>query len=637
MCRITGIWDLHRSCDLVATCERMRDTLIRGGPDDAGIYLDREANLALGHRRLSIIDLTPTGHQPMTTSDRRFTICYNGEVYNYQEIRKELEAIGMSFCGTSDTEVLLNAFAFWGPACVERFIGMFAFAIWDARERALVLYRDRIGVKPLYYYQHNGLFAFASELKALHITLSSLLEIDPVSLGEFFHYGYIASPRSIYKHTFKLEPGHWLKVSASHTSEKHQYWSYMHAFSGTPNPITEEDAADALEEIMVDAFRKRLIADVPVGVFLSGGIDSSLVTAILAKHTNAPIKTFTIGFQEESYDESSWARRIAQYLGTEHTEKVVTPEHAKRILPLWPEIFDEPFGDISGIPTTIIAQMTQQHVKVSLSADGGDELFCGYHRYWVMKRLETIMQNFPRCIPKVAGNVINMLGIDTVADMVQLVPRFRLPALKDRLRKFQAVLSHWQNNAAGAYLFAVGYWLPHEIRQLTGAYADPRPPVNAMGEDLLNSMMLWDLVHYLPEDILTKVDRATMFASLEGRDPFLDHRIVEFALRLPIGLKYKQGTMKYLLKKLLSRYLPKELYDRPKQGFAVPIYSWLHDDLREMVETYLNPAEIKRQNYIDHKTMEKTVREFKAKNGSIAVDRVWLLLVFMMWRHRYSL
>lgn len=635
MCRITGIWDLKHTLEPSTTCERMRDTLTHGGPDEAGLFFDPMANLALGHRRLSIIDLTSTGHQPMATADGRYTICYNGEVYNYREIRSDFEAMGVRFRGTSDSEVLLHAFAVWGPSCVERFIGMFAFAVWDTHESTLYLFRDRIGVKPLYYYQHDGIFAFASELKALHAALDGRLEIDPIALGEFFHYGYIAGPRAIYRHTCKLEPGHWIKVSSDHTLTKHCYWSFRHALTNPPLALTEDAAADALEELMVDAFQKRLIADVPVGVFLSGGIDSSLVTAILARHTAAPLQTFTIGFREPSYDESPWARRIAEHLGTAHTEAIVTPDHAREILPLWPEIYDEPFGDISGIPTTIVARTTHAHVKVSLSADGGDELFCGYPRYQVMQRLDHALHAMPAFLPRTAGAIIRFLGLDAFAALAQTWPKLRLPAIQDRLRKLQAILADWQGDTPSAYPYAVAYWLPHEIQVLLGAYRDPRslPDTN----DLLNALMHWDLRHYLPEDILTKVDRATMFNSLEGRDPMLDHRIVEFALRLPLHLKYRDGSTKYLLRKILGRYLPSQLFERPKQGFAVPIYSWLHNDLMGLVDTYLNPDVLHGQTVLDPLLVEKTVWEFTSKRGSIAVDRIWLLLVFMMWRERYGL
>ena len=614
----------------------MRDTLTRGGPDDEGLYIDTSAGLALGHRRLTIIDLTETGHQPMTTHDGRYTITYNGEVYNYRELRKDLEAEGVRFRGSSDTEVVLNAFALWGPKSVEKFIGMFAFAIWNSCEKALYLFRDRIGVKPLYYYNKGGIFAFASELKAIHAGLGRELEIDEAALGEFFHYGYISAPRSIYRNTYKLEPGCWMRVSSDHTIEKHRYWSYQQICETALPGENEEVIADRLEEIMIDAFTKRLIADVPVGVFLSGGIDSSLVTAILARHTNTPIKTFTIGFHEKNYDESLWAGKIADHLGTEQTRQIVTPDHAKKILPAWPEIYDEPFGDISGIPTTIVSQMTRQHVKVSLSADGGDELFCGYHRYWVMNNLNRFITPLPTLLPRLAGKTMGFLGNDRVSDIAQALPRLRLPAIKDRMRKFQAVLANWQGTAAGAYPYSVGYWLPHEIENLTGAYTDQRRGLDTVGSNLLDAMMNWDFQYYLPDDILTKVDRATMYTSLEGRDPFLDHRIVEFARTLPLELKYKDRSMKYILKKLLGRYLPEKLFDRPKQGFAVPIYSWLHDDLMELVETHLNPDVLRNQSSIDPGLVEKTIAEFRNKNGSIAVDRIWLLLVFMMWKEKYG-
>jgi asparagine synthase (glutamine-hydrolysing) len=635
MCRITGIWSRGPIPGLEDTCLYMCNAMIRGGPDDQGLFIDNRSGIAMGHRRLSIIDLTSTGHQPMTTPDGRFTICYNGEVYNYRELRRQLEAQGIIFRGTSDTEVAVNAFAAWGPSGVERFIGMFAFAVWDSVEKCLYLFRDRLGVKPLYYCLQNGVFAFASELKALHAGFASELQVDAEALGEFFHYGYISAPRSIYRNIWKLEPGCWLKVDSDHVIEKHRYWSWDRVGDGTWVAVSEEACLDRLEEIMADAFSRRLIADVPVGVFLSGGVDSSLVTAILAKNTDHPIRTFTVGFKEKNYDESVWARRIAEHLCTEHTEETVTPDHAKEILPLWPEIYDEPFGDISGIPTAIVSRITRQHVKVSLSADGGDELFCGYHRYWVMNSLDRFTRYLPSALPRTAGKLLGLLGSDRVASLFQAYPKLRLPGIKDRMRKFQAVLSNWNGNAWSAYPYAVGYWLPHEVTRLTGEYRDPRSPLLSFNGNLLEAMMAWDLQHYLPEDILTKVDRATMYNGLEGRDPFLDHRIVEFARTLPLDMKYRNGQTKYILKKLLKRYLPEDLFMRPKQGFAVPIYTWLHDDLMEMVKEYLNPDSLREQNYVDPAIVQDTISEFQKNRGSIAVDRIWLLLVFMMWRQHY--
>lgn len=637
MCRIAGIWTQAGRTDLAHICISMRDTMIHGGPDDDGLFVDSCAGIALGHRRLSIIDLTETGHQPMTTPDGRYTICYNGEVYNYRELRRRLEIQGTSFQGTSDTEVALHAFAVWGPACVEKFIGMFAFAVWDSADECLYLFRDRLGVKPLYYYHCNGTFAFASELKALHAGFAGVLQINTEALGEFFHYGYISSPRSIYHNTWKLEPGHWLKVTSGNGFEKHRYWPLGPGEESLQASESEESYLDRLGEIMTDAFSRRLIADVPVGVFLSGGVDSSLVTAILAKNTGHPIRTFTIGFKEKNYDESVWARRIAEHLCTEHTEEIVTPDHAKEILPQWPDIYDEPFGDISGIPTTIVSRITRQHVKVSLSADGGDELFCGYHRYWVMNTLDRLTRHLPSAFPRTAGRLLGILGSDRAASLSQAYPKLRLPAIKDRMRKFQAVLSNWNGHAWSAYPYAVGYWLPHEVCALTGTYRDPREPLDISNVHLLEAMMTWDLQHYLPEDILTKVDRATMYHSLEGRDPFLDHRIVEFARTLPLDMKYRNGQTKYILKKLLKRYLPEDLFMRPKQGFAVPIYTWLHEDLMEMINEYLNYDSLQAQTYLDPAPIMNTVSEFKQKRGSIAVDRIWLLLVFMMWKQRYHM
>jgi len=643
MCRIAGIWTNSNPAELSRRCITMRDMLYRGGPDDAGLFVDEKAGLALGHRRLSVIDLSTSGHQPMTAG--RYTICYNGETYNYRELRQELIGLGHSFGSASDTEVVLKAFIQWGPDCVNRLNGMFAFAVWDKEEKALHLYRDRMGVKPLYYYSHGGTFAFASELKALHAGLKDQLELNQAALGEFFHYGYIGAPRSIYRHVRKLEPGHWLKISADHNVQDHCYWSAGNFPIQCASPLNEVQLTDQLEELMIDSFQKRLIADVPVGVFLSGGVDSSLVTAILARHTSTTLKTFTIGFNEKNYDEAGWARRIANHLGTEHTDQIVGPEQARAILPLWPEIYDEPFGDISGIPTTIVAQMTREQVKVSLSADGGDELFCGYHRYWVMQGLDKRLGGLPPGLVRSGGKLLGLVGSDKVASLSQVIPRLRLPAIKDRFRKLEAVLSNWNGSAASSYPYAVGYWLPDEIEALTGGYSNARPGLSIFPlshpsggrDDLLEAMLRWDLRHYLPDDILTKVDRATMFCSLEGRDPFLDHRLVEFALRLPMRYKQQGNQMKYILKQVLCRYLPREMFERPKQGFAVPIYEWLHDDLMHLVDQYLNPDALKTQSFLDPALVTRLVHDFKQHNGSVAVDRLWLVLVFMLWRERYGL
>ena len=636
MCRIAGIWKLGDAEASPLVCERMRDTMVRGGPDDAGMYYDRNADLALGHRRLSIIDLSATGRQPMSTDDGRYTICYNGEVYNYRELRKDLESKGCLFKGASDTEVVLNAFVLWGTDCVQRFIGMFSFAVWDSVAQALYLFRDRMGVKPLFYHLHNGVFAFASELKAIASAFPKKLEVSQEALGEFLHYGYISAPRSIFKYTWKLEPATWMKVSRDLDIQKHTYWRPDCVDRCRSESRSTDHILDELEELLTDAFQKRLIADVPVGVFLSGGIDSSLVTAILARHTTSTIKTFTIGFKEKAYDESNWARRVAEHLGTAHTQEIVTPEHVRNLLPEWPRIYDEPFGDISGIPTTIVSRMTRKHVKVSLSADGGDEQFCGYHRYWVMNRLNQRLGRVPKRVVRLGGRLIKGMGSDHVSALARIHPKLKLPALKDRMRKFQAVLENWDGSVVSAYPYAVGYWLPHELERLMGSYEDPRPGINIQGRDVMHAMMDWDMRFYLPDDILTKVDRATMYCSLEGREPFLDHRIVEFAQRLPLHMKYRDGSMKYILKELLKRYLPRELFDRPKQGFAVPIYSWLHDDLVHLVRDYLNPDVIRNQTEIDPEMVAETVSDFYDKGSSIVVDRIWLLLVYMMWREGYG-
>lgn len=635
MCRIAGIWSPLPGYDVAGACSRMTETLVHGGPDDSGLFADETSGFAMGHRRLTIIDLTETGRQPMRSADGSCTITYNGEVYNFCELRGELEAKGFTFRGTSDTEVVLNAFCAWGPRCTERFIGMFAFAVWDAAAKRLHLFRDRLGIKPLYYYNDGEIFAFASELKAIHSVLCGRLEVDREALGEFFHYGYIGAPRTIFRHVRKLEPGCRAVVDPSLRIEIHRYWSLEERAQEAPFTDDEETLADRLEELMADAFTKRLIADVDVGVFLSGGIDSSLVTAIIARHAHSTVRTFTIGFAERGYDESAWARAVARRLGTEHTEYTVTPRDAREVLARWSDIYDEPFGDISGIPTSIVSALTRRHVKVSLSADGGDELFCGYRIYKVMDRLARILARTPGRTTRPCGILLGMAARGAASSACRLITPAGANALWDRLRKLGALLANWEGDARASYPYAVAYWLPDEAARLTGGYEDPRNHGVAPSRTILEHMMLWDMVYYLPDDILTKVDRASMSVGLEGREPLLDHRIAEFALRLPLRLKNNNGTMKYILRKILGRHLPPSLFSRPKHGFAVPVYEWLHRDLDHLMDEYLGEDSLKDQNEIDPAQALRALAVFRESGGAAAVDRVWLLLVYMMWRRRY--
>lgn len=609
----------------------MLATLERGGPDDAGIFTDSSANIAIGHRRLSIIDLSSTGHQPMTTPDYRFTITYNGEVYNYKEIRCQLEQKGVVFKGSSDAEVVLHAFAKWGPECVKQFIGMFAFVVWDHHKQTLHLIRDRLGVKPLYYYNKSGRFAFASELKALHAAFASELEVDQNALGEFFHYGYISAPQSIYKNVYKLEPGHFIRISSDHSMEKVRYWSVEDTANSPQITGALEEIEDELENLLIDAFKKRLVADVPVGIFLSGGIDSSLVTAILAKHTSHRLKTFTIGFHEKGFDESSWARKIAEKLGTEHTELKITSDDAREVLSFWPEIYDEPFGDISGVPTHVLSKLTREHVKVSLSADGGDELFCGYRLYHNIKKLSRYMKYMPAGLLNVFEK-ISGFGIQTLPDTIVSA---KLSAIYEKLIKIQSFVENMKGGILSAYPFAVSYMMPDEVRVLLGSYTDNRNVSASETRDVLDSLMQWDIRHYLPEDILTKVDRATMSVGLEGREPMLDHRIAEFALRLPVEYKYRDGKQKYILKNILKRYLPEHMFDRPKQGFGVPIQTWLKGHLSDLVEKYLNPDMVRAQTQFDRDMVKRMVWEYKNRGSVFSAQRIWLLIVFMMWQEKY--
>jgi asparagine synthase (glutamine-hydrolysing) len=628
MCRITGIWQFNpqRSSmdNLLETCQNMRDTMHRGGPDNAGLFFDPESGIAMGHRRLSIIDLSDSGHQPMTTGDDRYTLCYNGEIYNYREIKKALEAKGCRFRGGSDAEVVLQAFAQWGPGCIDQFIGMFAFSVWDCTEKTLYLFRDRIGVKPLYYYKKAGFFAFASEVKALHCAFSRELTVNTQALGQFFQYGYISAPDTIYTDMFKLMPGTWMRVSSTGEIQSQIYWSIDRAVQAPVLTGSEDDIADALEALLIDAAGKRLIADVPVGIFLSGGIDSSLVTALLARHSAGDVKTFTIGFQEAGFDESQWARAIARYLGTEHTERIVSVNEGKKIVDQWGSLFDEPFGDISGLPTAILAEMTSDQVKVSLSADGGDELFWGYRLYERMSTLGAFLHRSPRPLTRMAGSFRHMI-----------------PGLKrclpgtvniDSIEKALACMAACSTSPDRTYQQAVSHWFPDQAAALTGNYVDIRDQVSL--DQIPASLALWDIKYYLPDDIMVKVDRTCMFHGLEGREPLLDHRLVEFALSVPVALKHKGP--KYLLKKILARYLPQKLFDRPKQGFGVPLAAWLKQGMAEKKEVYLSDDMLNAQTAIDPRVVKQTLARFHRSGGTLDANRIWLVVVWMMWQEQYG-
>jgi len=642
MCGIVGIWSNNNRID-PSILISMRDALTYRGPDDSGFYIDKEHNIGLAHRRLSILDLSERGHQPMSNDDGSIWITYNGEVYNFKEIRGELISKGYSFKSNSDTEVLVKAYQEWGLDCVDKFIGMFAFAIWDRNEKKLYLIRDRAGVKPLFYYFSNGTLLFASELKALMEHPSFTKEINLNILPQFLRFGYIQAPYTIFQNTFKLKPGHYLCLHNNELIES-EYWDIVDFYNKDPLSGTEDEIADELESLLVDSFKYRLVSDVPVGVFLSSGIDSSILTALLQNNITDKLRTFSIGFYENNYNEAHWSKEIANHIGTDHTEYYMSMSEAAQIVHRLPEIYDEPFGDHSGIPTYLVSKLAKRDVTVALSADGGDELFCGYSRY---NSYEIFCDKFLG-LPKFLGDsIVSLISAISPSRVDNFFKTFKpvLPdvkEIKDKYIKWRDMLIESnRGNLAEMYKCNLSKWTPEELNGIMKSkydysfddlYVKTLESVNS--GSFLNKAMAMDFKVYLADDIMAKVDRATMSVTLEGREPFLDHRLIEYAARIPINLKCKNGIRKYILKKILYKYVPREIMERPKQGFVAPISQWLKGDLHPVVKDYLNEDKLNEDGIFDSNAVTSYIKDFY--NGvSINVNKIWFLLMFQMWKERW--
>jgi len=640
MCGIVGIWDFKNKIE-PRILERMRDTLKHRGPDDAGIFVHPEENMGLAHRRLSIIDLTTAGHQPMEIEGN--VIVYNGEVYNFKEIKKNLEK-KHKFFSNSDTEVVLRSYLEWGIEALKQFRGMFAFGIWDEKKKRLILARDRIGVKPLYYYFDDKLFIFASEIKSIisHPYVKKVL--NPKALNLFLQFGYIPAPYSIFKNIWKLEPGHYLVLNKEKRLKKIKYWDVSDYFLKQKDFQKEESQVlEELEKILTESFELRMIADVEVGHFLSGGIDSSTVAAVLVKKLGFKLKTFTIGFHEKRYNEAIFAKEIANYLGTDHYEYYCTPKEAMEIIPRLPEIYDEPFGDNSAIPTYLLSQFTKNFVKVSLSADGGDEAFCGYNRYWRTEEVLKIFKEYPYLI-KVLLKIVDFFPGFFYSIFYYLFPQ--KVNVERFIERFKKIIKTNSKLVPSYKLLRYDFWREEEI--LNVLKLKENLEAKTFFEEILRNkdlknldnfsiMQLIDYKTYLPDDILVKVDRATMAVNLEGRDPFLDHKLVEYVASLPSEFKYKNGVSKYFLKKILYKYIPKEYLERPKQGFAIPLESWLRKDLKFLIDEYLDKEKIKKAGIFNWEIVEEKKNKFLKQKVNPAYELwlLWLLIVFEMWRKRW--
>lgn len=641
MCGIAGLLDPERRSTgdaLEGLAENMACLLRHRGPDASGVWTEPEAGVALGHARLSIIDLSAAGAQPMASASGRYVLSYNGEVYNAGELRADLEQEGHLFRGHSDTEAIVEGFAAWGvPETVERLIGMFAFAVFDRKERVLTLVRDRLGIKPLYWGRLEGRVAFASELKAFAPLPGFPSEIDRDALAAYLCTGYVPAPASIYRGISKLEPGSMLEVRADGVVRSHRYWSALDvAERGQSLPLKadETEAVGQLEALLTDAVTRRMVADVPLGVFLSGGIDSSTVAALMQANAREPVRSFSIGFHEQSYNEADAAKAVAEHLGTDHTELYVSAAEAQSVVPKLPEIFDEPFADVSQIPTYLVSEMTRKHVTVALSGDGGDELFAGYNRYAQGLRAVQALRRLPGPLPSAVSRLLSSAPPQTWDALFSAVPsglRPRQPG--DKLHKLAAVLGADPDDY---YRVLVSPWA--EAWSLVQGARRPEPApfakeVRSRFKNELAWMQYADMVTYLPDDVLTKVDRASMAVSLEARVPLLDHRVVAFAWQLPDDLKIRRGQGKWLLRQLLYKYVPKSLVERPKMGFGVPIDAWLRGPLKEWAEDLLDPGPMAQAGYLDPEPIRLKWAEHLSGRRNWQ-HFLWNVLMFEAWRRQ---
>jgi len=652
MCGITGILTFgdRKSETLSQTCADMANQMHHRGPDDFGVWTDSRFGVALGHRRLAILDLSQEGHQPMVSACGNYVIVFNGEVYNFEAIRHDLQSTGLAPCfrGNSDTEVVLAAISAWGlERAVMKFIGMFALAVWDRRQACLSLVRDRLGIKPLYFGWAGKTFVFGSELKALTVHPDFRRDIDIDALALYFRHNYIPTPYCIYRNTFKLEPGHIVTIRMEGRSglgspavEDKVYWSAEEVIlSGAREPWkgTDREAVDALESLMLDAVRLRMVADVPLGALLSGGVDSSTIVALMQSISNFPVKTFTIGYHDRNYDESVFARSIAGHLKTDHTELYVTDREAAEVIPKLPFIYDEPFGDSSQIPTFLVCQLAKQYVTVAVSGDGGDELFSGYHAYARAIMLWKWFRRIPALLRLLAVPVLRRIPtplLDVFGNVAAPALKafgFKQDALAAQVKKLVQVLPELE--------FASFYraLMSHVGRPADYVTSSQERPtffsISTKMQGALDNYQLMsylDCMHYLPDNNLTKVDRASMAVSLEVRVPIIDHRVFAFAFQIPSHLKVRLGKGKWILHQVLNRHVPAYLTERPKQGFAIPVERWVTDSLRPWAEELLEPGKMDHQGYLNTKMVHSLWKE----QLSGRTDRrglLWLILMFQAW------
>lgn len=627
MCGISGFIDFKKQ-STESVLISMKESLNHRGPDDSGIFFSETSTYRVGlaHNRLSILDLSSLGHQPMVVDHLR--IVFNGEIYNFKEIKNELLMDGVTFKSNTDTEVILRSFQRWGITCLQYFRGMFSFVIYDEIDQKLWIVRDRVGVKPLYFYYYNDLFLFSSELKAFHKHPGFVKEIDLGSLSLFLQYSYIPGPNCIFKHTYKLNPGYFIEFSLKDRSIKsNSYWSVMDSYRKPKLKISEHDAIDQTEQILKESFNYRMVSDVPVGLFLSGGFDSTAVAALLQKDRTERLKTFTIGFNVSGFDEAPDARKIADYLGTDHTQYYCTPDDALAIIPKLAEIYDEPFADNSSVPTVLVSQLARKNVTVALSGDGGDEIFGGYHKFNQSIKMS-------RGVP-----ALRSLG----ASIMDLINPDYIPVLRNQYNfstRYEKIKLILRSTHPAEILEIISSYIPKTEVDVLILEKHNRLKTNfesykqLTGSDYLSQLLAVDYITFLVDNNLTKMDRATMSVALEGREPFLDQHVIEFVARLPSELKIKDGVTKSLLKEVVYRHVPKHFMDRPKKPFIAPLSVWFLDKLKDFFIEYLNDSRLKREGYLNFEPILKMRDQFLS-GKSINHQKLWNILVFEMWYEKW--
>lgn len=648
MCGLVGFWDFKANTsktELLAIGQKMGKAISHRGPDSEGAWCDETLGLSFSHLRLAIVDLSEAGHQPMVSRSGGSVIVYNGEIYNAPELRETLSLEGCRFRGHSDTEVILEACERWGViATCQKLIGMFAFAFWDKQTQQLFLARDRLGIKPMYWGFNQGILFFGSQLKSFKGHPHFKPEIDKEALTAYFRFNYVPTPLSIFENIQKLSPGSILSIDRNQKTQEFRFWDLQDVITrAKENRLKASRSDGALVEecdvLLRDAVKRRMVADVPLGAFLSGGIDSSTVVALMQAQSDRPIKTFTIGFHEAGYDEAKHAAAVAKHLGTEHHELYLASSEAQAIIPDIPNWCDEPFADVSQIPTYLVSRLARQQVTVSLSGDGGDELFAGYNRYFVGQAFWQRIKILPYWLRYLSAYGIRQFSPNRWDSIAKILPnRFRPRLVGDKAHKLADILA--VPNARTFYKNLVSYW-EEPANLVLGGNEPVLYPWNFEStfghfDDFVESMQMMDTLTYLPDDILTKVDRASMAVSLEARVPLLDHRVVEFAYGLPMDVKIRNGQGKWLLRQVLNKYVPNRLIDRPKMGFGVPIDQWLRGPLREWAENLLSLQRLESEGILNPEPICQRWREHLSGQRNWQYS-LWGVLMFQAWQERWAL